>query len=111
MPKRYLSTDVLTEAVARTAWTFDTFDRVYLSYSAGKDSTVMLHLAAAEARRRGRRLGVLLVDLEGQYRCTIEHAVAQLAEYSDVLDVHWLCLPVALRNAVSVFQPLSLIHI
>lgn len=105
MPKRLLTCDVLEAAQERTRWTFDTFDRVYLSYSAGKDSTVMLHLAATEARARGRRLGVLMVDLEGQYRCTIEHGQAQLAAYADVLDVHWLCLPVALRNAVSVFQP------
>ena len=105
MPKRYLPTDVLTAAIERTEWTFDTFDRVYLSYSAGKDSTVMLHLAAQEARKRGRRLGVMLVDLEGQYRCTIEHAQQQLADYADVCDVFWLCLPIALRNAVSVFQP------
>jgi len=105
MPKRYLTSNVLEAAGERIAWTFDRFDRVYLSYSAGKDSTVMLHLAATEARKRGRRLGVLLVDLEGQYKCTIEHAEAQLAQYADVLDVFWLCLPISLRNAVSVFQP------
>lgn len=105
MPKRYLGCDVLEAAIDRTAWTFDHFERVYLSYSAGKDSTVMLHLAAQEARRRGRRLGVMLIDLEGQYRCTIEHAQAQLAAYDDVIDPYWICLPLALRNAVSVFQP------
>ncbi len=105
MPKHYLEHDVLTAAIERTAWTFDHFDRVYLSYSAGKDSTVMLHLAAEEARRRDRRLGVLLVDLEGQYRVTMEHAASQLADYGDVIDPYWVCLPLALRNAVSVFQP------
>lgn len=105
MPKRYLDCDVLEAAQSRIGWTFDTYERVYLSYSAGKDSTVMLHLAAREARRRGRTLGVLLVDLEGQYNCTIEHAMNQLDSYGDVLDVYWLALPVALRNAVSVFQP------
>ena len=78
---------------------------MYLSYSAGKDSTVMLHLASTEARRRGRRLGVLLIDLEGQYRCTIEHAEQQIADYADVIDPYWISLPLSLRNAVSVFQP------
>ena len=103
--KRYSTTDVLTAARERVAWTFETYDSVYLSYSAGKDSTVMLYLAVEEARRRGRKFGVLLVDLEGQYRLTIEHAEAQLAEAADVVDVYWVCLPIALRNAVSVFQP------
>lgn len=105
MPKRYLTIDVNEAAQDRVQWTFDTFTKVYVSYSAGKDSTVLLHLAAREARRRRRRLGVLLIDLEGQYQLTIDHAHAQLAEYEDVVDVYWVCLPISLRNAVSVFQP------
>lgn len=103
--KRYLPYDVLTAARRRIEWTFDNFERIYLSYSAGKDSTVMLYLTAEEARKRGRRFGVLLVDLEGQYKLTIDHARDQLAALADVCDAHWVCLPIALRNAVSVFEP------
>jgi len=105
VPKRYLPTDVLTAAQERIAWTFDTFSRVYLSFSAGKDSTVMLHLVAAEARRRSRTFGLLLVDLEGQYRLTIDHAEACYAEYADCTEPYWVALPIALRNAVSVYEP------
>lgn len=105
MPKRYLQCDVLTAARERIAWTFDTFPRVYLSFSAGKDSTVMLHLVADEARSRGRTFGLLLVDLEGQYRVTIEHAETCYEMYADCTDPYWLALPVALRNAVSVYEP------
>jgi predicted phosphoadenosine phosphosulfate sulfurtransferase len=106
MPKTRLGVDVLTAARQRIADTFDQFPRVYLSFSAGKDSTVMLHLVADEARARGRTFGVLLVDLEGQYRLTIEHAEACLDEYADVIDEeHWACVPLALRNAVSVYEP------
>ena len=53
MPKRPLDMDVLTAARQRISWTFDHFPRVYVSFSAGKDSTVMLHLVADEARARG----------------------------------------------------------
>jgi predicted phosphoadenosine phosphosulfate sulfurtransferase len=67
MPKRGLGTNVLIAAKQRVAWTFDTFERVYTSFSGGKDSTVMLHLVMEEAEKRGRRAGVLLVDLEGQW--------------------------------------------
>jgi predicted phosphoadenosine phosphosulfate sulfurtransferase len=105
MPKRPLGMDVLTAARERLEWTFDHFPRVYCSFSAGKDSTVMLHLTADEARKRGRRLGVLLVDLEGQYRLTMEHAKQLIDMYADVIDLYWVCLPLALRNAVSVYQP------
>jgi predicted phosphoadenosine phosphosulfate sulfurtransferase len=105
MPKRRLDIDVLEAARQRIAWTFDTFSRVYVSFSAGKDSTVMLHLVADEAKKRGRRFGGLLVDLEGQYKLTIDHVHQCVADYADVMDMHWVCLPIALRNAVSVYQP------
>lgn len=106
MPKTRLGMDVLTAARQRIADTFDNFPRVYVSFSAGKDSTVMLHLVADEARARGRMFGVLLVDLEGQYKLTMEHAEACLNEYADVIDEeHWVALPMALRNAVSVYEP------
>tara|TARA_R110000868_G_scaffold73658_4_gene213469 strand:+ start:663 stop:1919 length:1257 start_codon:yes stop_codon:yes gene_type:complete len=107
MSAKHYSTDkdVLTAAKERIAWTFDAFPSIYVSFSAGKDSTVMLYLVADEARRRNRRIGVLLVDLEGQYKVTIDHAEMQLAMCADVADVYWVALPIALRNAVSVFEP------
>lgn len=97
--------NVLEASRQRISWTFDSFERVYLSFSAGKDSTVMLHLVADEARKRGVRFGVLLVDLEGQYRFTIEHAEAMFKEYADCIEPYWCCLPISLRNAVSVYEP------
>ena len=53
--KNYLDMNVYDAAVARVQWTFDNFERVYVSFSAGKDSTCMLHLVMAEAIKRGRR--------------------------------------------------------
>lgn len=105
MPKILLGTDVLTAARKRIRWTFDEFEHLYVSFSGGKDSTVMLHLVAEEARQRGRRFGVLFVDLEGQYRITIEHVSRCLEVYADVADPYWICLPLHLRNAVSVYEP------
>ena len=105
MPKHYLTVDVNAAAVEQCDWVFATFERAYVSYSAGKDSTVLLHIAARAARKAGKRLGVLLIDLEGQYKVTIDHGLSQIKEYADVVDPFWVCLPIALRNAVSVFQP------
>jgi predicted phosphoadenosine phosphosulfate sulfurtransferase len=104
VPKRGLGVDVLTAARARIARCFDDFERVYVSFSGGKDSTVLLHLAAAEARDRGRPLGVLFIDLEGQYRLTIEHIHTCLDLYADIVDTHWVALPIHLRNAVSQYE-------
>lgn len=103
--KRAIGVSVLTAAKERIAKAFDTCERVYVSFSAGKDSTVMLHMVADEARSRGRKFGVLLVDLEAQYKLTMEHAEACREMYSDCSEWYWLCLPVHLRNAVSMYQP------
>ena len=103
--KQQLDISVLEAAKRRIEWTFDTFTKIYVSFSGGKDSTVMLHLAAQEARRRDRTIGVLIVDLEAQYEATAEHVQALVDTYADVLDVHWVCLPMALRNGVSNFEP------
>ncbi|MDA8959097.1 hypothetical protein N9F11_01615, partial [Akkermansiaceae bacterium] len=106
MPKFYLDVDVLTAAKQRVQWTFDTFDRICVSFSAGKDSTVMAELIAEEARRRGVKVGLMLIDLEGQYKLTIEHALNLIERNTDVFEVYWICLPMQLRNAVSVYEPL-----
>lgn len=103
--KKPIGINVLQAAEDRTKWALDNFERVYCSFSAGKDSTVMLHILGDEARRRGVRVGILMVDLEGQYKMTIEHAEKCLAMYEDVFDVYWVCLPIHLRNAVSVYEP------
>jgi len=103
--KRWLGVDVLTAARARIVDVFNNFRHVYLSGPSGKDSSVMMHLACQEARRRGRRIGILYLDLEAQYALTIAHVREMFALYSDVIDPHWVALPLHLRNAVSQHDP------
>lgn len=103
--KRGLGIDVLTAAQQRIAWTFDTFPCIYLSGPSGKDSGVMMHLVCAEARRRGRKVGVLYLDLEAQYQVTIAHVREMFALYADCIEPHWLAIPIHLRNAVSMMEP------
>lgn len=103
--KRAIGISVYEAAQRRIAEVFDSFDRIYVSFSAGKDSTVMLHMVADEARRRGRTIGVLLIDLEAQYKLTIEHGLRCREAYSDCTNWSWVSLPLSLRNAVSMYQP------
>lgn len=105
MAKLPLGKSVLKAAQERISDTFDNFERVYVSFSAGKDSTVMLHLVAEEAKRRGRKFGLLLIDLEAQYKLTIEHALRCFELYQDIIEPYWVSLPIHLRNAVSVYEP------
>lgn len=100
-----LGVDVLTAATARVSWAFDDFERIYLSGPSGKDSGVMMHLVCLEARRRGRKVGVLYVDLEAQYKLTIDNVREMFALYADVIEPYWLALPIRMRNAVSNVEP------
>jgi len=105
MPKIKLDLNVYEAAKKRIEWTFDSFDKIYLSFSGGKDSTVMLHMVMDEAIKRKREIGLLIVDLEGQYKLTINHMLECVKMYRNYIDLYWVCLPIHLRNAVSVFEP------
>ena len=111
MPKFRLKNNVYQEAVERVKFTFDNFEKVYLSFSAGKDSTVMLHLVAQEAIKRNQKFGLLIVDLEGQYKLTIEHIHNCIEIYKEHIDLYWVCLPLNLRNAVSFMNRFGLVGI
>lgn len=105
MAKKTLDINVYEAAKQRIAHIFDNFDRVYVSFSGGKDSTVLLHMTAEEAIKRGRTFAVLVIDLEAQYDHTIQHIQSTLRKYKDYTDVHWVCLPMVLRNAVTSYEP------
>lgn len=104
MAKRSLNINVLEAAKERIAITFDNFPRIYVSFSGGKDSTVMLHLVMEEAIKRNKKVGVLFVDLEGQYKLTVDHILAMYELFKDNIDPYWCSLPIHLRNAVSMYQ-------
>ena len=103
--KKPLGMNVYEAAKKRIEWAFDNHERIYVSFSAGKDSTCMRHMVCDEARKRGVTIGVLLIDLEGQYKLTIEHAERMREFYADCTEWFWVCLPIHLRNAVSVYEP------
>ncbi len=97
--------DVYQAARDRISFIFDEFERIYVSFSGGKDSTVMLHLVMEEAKRRKRTVGILVIDLEAQYALTMQHVEDMLALYREYSEVFWVCLPMLLRNAVTQFEP------
>lgn len=103
--KVQLSISVLDAAKQRISMAFDMFERLYVSFSGGKDSSVMMHLVMEEAKKRNRKVGVLIIDLEAQYADTIKHIEEMVEEYKDHIELHWFCGQLLLRNAVSNYQP------
>lgn len=53
--RRYLGIDVLTASKERIKWAFDNFEKICISFSGGKDSTVMTHLVMEEAKKEIER--------------------------------------------------------
>lgn len=101
-----LPVSVLQASRERIAWVFGNFQRVCISFSGGKDSTTMLHLAAQYAREHGNRFSVLFIDWEAQFSCTIHHCENIRTEYQDVIDqFYWVALPLTTQNALSQFAP------
>jgi len=100
-----LNISVLEAAKERVSKTFDDFNRIYISFSGGKDSTVMTHLVLDEAVKRNRKVGLLIIDLEAQYHNTIHHINEMVEMYKENIDLHWICAELLLRNALSDFEP------
>lgn len=103
--KKYQEQNVYDAARDRISKIFDDFEKVTLSFSGGKDSTIAFHLTAKEARKRNRKFAVVLIDLEAQYMDTIKHSTAMIEMYQDCIEVYWVAIPMLLRNAVSNFEP------
>lgn len=105
MPKNKLGINVFEATQERIKFVFDHFERTTISFSGGKDSTVMLHMVMDEAIKRNKKVGLLFIDLEGQYKLTIDHVKNCFNMYSDYIEPFWITLPIHLRNAVSVYGP------
>lgn len=104
MAKIYRDVNVYDAAIERLSFAFDNFESVYFSVSGGKDSSVMIQLADMVAKQKNKKFDVLYIDLEAQYKATVEH-MEELKQLRSIKQFYHICLPLSLRNAVSVLQP------
>lgn len=103
--KKYTNISVLQASRERISEVFDGFEKIYISFSGGKDSTVMVHLVLEEAIKRNRKVGLFIIDLEAQYSETIKHIRTIIKKYENYIELHWFCGELLLRNAVTNFEP------
>ena len=98
--------NVYEAAMRRIAFVFEHFEYVYVSYSGGKDSGVLLNLAIEYIRKYAphRRLGVFHLDYEAQYQQTTEYVERTLAQNTDILDIYHCCVSYKVQTCTSMYQ-------
>lgn len=85
---------------------FDNFQYVYVSFSGGKDSGVLLNLAIDYIRKNNlkNRLGVFHIDYEAQYQMTTDYVDEVFSSNSDILDYYRCCMPINAQCSTSMHQ-------
>ena len=90
----------------RLARIFADFDNIYVSFSGGKDSGVLLNLCIDFIRQNNldRKLGVFHIDYEAQYECTTQYVNETLLQNTDILDIYRICVPFKVSTCTSMHQ-------
>ena len=85
---------------------FAEFDNIYVSFSGGKDSGVLLNLCIDYIRKHNlnRRIGVFHMDYEAQYQMTTDYVDRTLAQNRDIIDVYRVCVPFRVTTCASMYQ-------
>lgn len=106
MVRDYLEQDVYEALQERLRFIFEEFDNVYISFSGGKDSGLLLNLVLDFRKKYypGRKLGVFHQDFEAQYTVTTEYIERTFERIRDVVEPYWVCLPMATRTALSSYE-------
>ena len=93
-------------AMERIKLIFDEFDHVYISFSGGKDSGVMLNLALKYLKDNNinRKITLMHLDYEAQYEMTTEYVQKMEQEYANYLNVYHVCVPFKVHTCTSMFQ-------
>ncbi|MEG2383624.1 MAG: DUF3440 domain-containing protein [Oscillospiraceae bacterium] len=106
MEKLYLNKSVLQAFNERMDIIFSEFENIFVSFSGGKDSGVLLNLVLKYMQEHDikKRIGLFHVDFEAQYKKTTEYVERTFASNLDRVEPYWVCLPLAARNAASNFE-------
>lgn len=106
MVREYLQQDVYEALQERLRLIFTEFDNIYVSFSGGKDSGLLLNLVLDFQRKYypSKKIGVFHQDFEAQYTVTTEYVERTFERIKDEVEPYWVCLPMATRTALSSYE-------
>jgi len=104
--KIYQKIDVYQAVQKRLKTIFDTFDNIYVSFSGGKDSGLLLNLCIQYMRKHGitKKIGVFHQDFEAQYTETTNYVERMMTSNPDLIEPYWVCMPMTVDVSTSAFQ-------
>lgn len=102
----YGKKNVLDAAKERIAYTLSEFDNVYVSFSGGKDSGVLLNLMLMVAGEVGYKgtLGVFHIDYEAQYQATTDYVDSVFSTLPEHVKKYRCCVPFKAATCTSMFE-------
>ena len=103
MKREYIQKNVYEAVQERFDFLFREFENIYVSFSGGKDSGLLLNLLLDFKRTYypQRTVGVFHQDFEAQYTVTTEYVTKTFERLESEVDPYWVCLPMATRTALS----------
>ncbi len=105
MRKYNKSVNVYEASQERLSFIFDNFEKVYISFSGGKDSGVLLNLVLDYVKTHGitKKVGVQVLDNEANYDASLEFMHSILEANREYLDIYWCCMPITLPCTISAY--------
>lgn len=98
--------NVYEATIKRLEMIFREFDNISVSFSGGKDSSLLLNLCVKYIRDNhlNRKISVLHLDYEAQYEMTTKYVDEVLSDNCDILDVYRVCVPFKVTTCTSMHQ-------
>lgn len=106
MIREYEDQDVYEALQQRLEYLFEEFDNIYISFSGGKDSGLLLNLTLDFQKKfyPEKKIGVFHQDFEAQYTVTTEYIERTFERLKGEAELYWVCLPMATRTALSSYE-------
>lgn len=106
MIRSYVEENVFDALQERLKFIFQEFDNIYVSFSGGKDSGLLLNLVLDYQKKHApdKRIGVFHQDFEAQYTVTTEYIERTFKRIEKDVEPYWVCLPMATRTALSSYE-------
>ena len=106
LEREYMDENVYEAFLKRMKLIFEEFDNIYVSFSGGKDSGLLLNMTLDYQRKHypWKKIGVFHQDFEAQYTLTSEYVERTFERIRFEVEPYWICLPMATRTALSSYQ-------